>query len=45
MRTTLDVDDDVLLAMVAHAGRFVTLDRNVPLSAVPGASEENLLVL
>jgi toxin-antitoxin system PIN domain toxin len=40
------VTDVYLLALaVAHAGRFVTLDRNVPLSAVPGASEKNLLVL
>jgi hypothetical protein len=40
------VTDVYLLALaVSRGGRFVTLDRSVPLSAVPGASEEHLLAL
>lgn len=40
------VTDAYLLALAtAHAGRLVTLDRAIPLTAVPGARPENLLVL
>lgn len=40
------VTDAYLLALaVAQGGRFVTLDRGVPLTAVRGASAEHLLVL
>lgn len=40
------VTDVYLLALaVANAARLVTLDRAVPLSAVPGASADNLIVL
>jgi toxin-antitoxin system PIN domain toxin len=38
--------DVYLLALgVKHGGRFVTLDRGVPLTAVKGARPENLVVL
>lgn len=38
--------DVYLLALsVAHGGRFVTFDRSVPLSAVPSATGEHLVVL
>lgn len=40
------VTDAYLLALAAaRDGRFVTLDRSVPLDAVPGAAEANLVVL
>ena len=40
------VTDVYLLALaVRHGGRFVTFDRAVPLSAVPGATPANLVVL
>jgi toxin-antitoxin system PIN domain toxin len=40
------VTDVYLLALaVEHGGRFVTFDRSIPLSAVPGASQEHLTVL
>ncbi|MFN8029925.1 MAG: TA system VapC family ribonuclease toxin [Dermatophilaceae bacterium] len=40
------VTETYLLALAVHrGGRFVTLDRSVPLIAVPGASEEHLTVL
>jgi toxin-antitoxin system PIN domain toxin len=40
------VTDAYLLALaVEHGGRFVTFDRSIPLSTVPGASQENLTVL
>jgi uncharacterized protein len=40
------VTDAYLLALAtAHAGRLVTLDRAIPLTAVPRARPENLLVL
>ncbi len=40
------VTDAYLLALAtAHAGRFITLDRSLPLSAVHGASEDQLTVL
>ncbi|MBA2349271.1 MAG: PIN domain-containing protein [Solirubrobacterales bacterium] len=40
------VTDAYLLALaVAHGGRFVTFDRTVALSAVPGARPEHLVVL
>jgi uncharacterized protein len=40
------VTDVYLLALaVAHDGRFVTFDRSVPLSAVPGAKPEHLSIL
>jgi len=38
--------DLYLLALAAkNKGRFVTFDRSIPLSAVPGAEKSNLLVL
>lgn len=40
------VTDVYLLALaVAKGGRFVTLDRSIPLSAVAGARPENLVIL
>lgn len=40
------VTDAYLLALAAaRNGRFVTFDRGIPLDAVPGADETNLLVL
>lgn len=40
------VTDAYLLALAtAHDGRFVTFDRSVPLSSVPGAGPEHLVVL
>jgi len=40
------VTDAYLLALaVTHGGRFVTFDRSIPLSAVPGATDANLTVL
>lgn len=40
------VTDAYLLALaVAHGGRFVTFDRSLSLSSVPGATEEHLTVL
>ncbi|HVS04490.1 MAG TPA: TA system VapC family ribonuclease toxin [Thermoanaerobaculia bacterium] len=40
------VTDVYLLALaVAHGGRFVTFDRNIPLAAVPGATAEQLVTL
>jgi toxin-antitoxin system PIN domain toxin len=40
------VTDSYLLALaVAHDGRLVTLDRRITLTAVPGASPDNLVVL
>lgn len=40
------VTDAYLLALaVAQGGRFVTLDQSVPLSAVPHATAEHLVVL
>lgn len=40
------ITDAYLLAMaVAEGGRFVTLDRSIPLRAVPGAGPEHLVVL
>lgn len=40
------VTDAYLLALAtAHAGRFVTFDRSLPLSAVKGTSEAHLTVL
>lgn len=40
------VTDVYLLALaVAHDGRFVTLDRSLPLTAVHGAAAEHLTVL
>lgn len=40
------VTDAYLLALaVAHGGRFVTFDRSLPLSAVPGASADHLTIL
>ncbi|MGH3947968.1 MAG: hypothetical protein ACRDSE_02430 [Pseudonocardiaceae bacterium] len=39
-------DRCLLLALaVRRSGRFVTFDRSVALSAVPGATAENLTVL
>ena len=38
--------DAYLLALaVQHRGRFVTLDRRVPLAAVPGATAQHLAVI
>lgn len=40
------VTDVYLLALaVRHRGQFVTLDRSVPLSAVPGATSDHLAVI
>lgn len=40
------VTDAYLLALAtAHEGRFATFDRSVPLSSVPGAGPEHLVVL
>jgi len=40
------VTDAYLLALaVARGGRLVTFDRSVPLSAVPGAAEANLVLV
>ena len=40
------VTDAYLLALaISRAGRFVTFDRTLPLSAVPQAAPENLVVL
>ena len=40
------VADVYLLALaVRHGGRFVTLDRSVPLSAVPGANRSHLIAI
>lgn len=40
------VTDVYLLALaVGHGGRFVTLDGSIPWSAVPGATQEHLVVL
>ncbi len=40
------VTDVYLLTLaVAHGVRMVTLDKSVPLSAVPGASEDSLVVI
>jgi toxin-antitoxin system PIN domain toxin len=41
---TRQVTDVYLLALARHhGGRLVTLDRSVPLAAVPGAGEEHLV--
>ena len=38
--------DAYLLSLVVHRqGRFVTLDRNIPLAAVPGATARHLAVI
>ena len=40
------VTDVYLLALaVEHGGRFVTFDRSIPQSAVPGATQEHLTIL
>ncbi len=40
------ITDAYLLALaVHHGGQFVTLDRSVPMSAVPGATSEHLAVI
>ena len=40
------VTDVYLLALaIAHGGRFVSFDRNIPLAAVPGARTVDLVVL
>lgn len=40
------VTDAYLLALaLAHGGRFVTFDRSLPLSSVPGATEDHLVIL
>lgn len=44
--TPRQVTDAYLLALaVAHGGRFVTFDRNVPFTAVLGAAETNLVLV
>jgi toxin-antitoxin system PIN domain toxin len=44
--TPRQVTDAYLLALaVAHGGRFVTFDRNVPFTAVRGAAEANLVLV
>ncbi len=47
MRTTLDIDDDVLQAAKArsHGGRLATFDLSVPVRAVKGASMKDLAVI
>lgn len=46
MHSSRQVTDAYLLAMaVAHDGRFVTFDRSIALTAVPGARGEHLVVL
>lgn len=40
------VTDAYLLALaIAHGGRFVSFDRSLPLSSVPGATEDHLIIL
>ena len=40
------VTDTYLLALaVTHGGRFVTFDRRIGLTAVPGATNEHMLIL
>lgn len=40
------ITDAYLLALaVRHGGRFVTLDRTIPLEVVPGAQRDQLVVL
>jgi predicted nucleic acid-binding protein len=40
------VTDAYLLALaVGHRGRFVTFDQSIALAAVPGAAEQQLVVL
>ena len=44
--TARHLTDAYLLALaVRHSGRFVTLDRNIPLAAVPGAKPRHLAVI
>ena len=38
-------DLSLLALAVAHGARMVTLDKSVPLSAVPGASEDSLVAI
>ncbi len=38
-------DIDLLALAVEHAGRLVTFDRSIPLSAVPEATPEHLMVV
>ena len=45
MRTTLNIDGDVLALAVAHGARLVTLDKSVSLVAVRGANEAHLAVI
>ena len=57
MRTTLGIDDDKLLSpnqltdayllalAVKNKGRLITLDKRIPLNAVPGATPKHLVSL
>ncbi len=45
MRTTLDIDDDLLALAVAHGGRLVRFDRAIPTAAVHGVTTAHLVVL
>lgn len=46
VHSSRQVTDAYLLALaVAHDGRFVTFDRSIALTAVPGAGDEHLVVL
>lgn len=46
LHSARQITDAYLLAVaVAHGGRFVTFDRSVPLSVVPGAADDHLTVL
>jgi toxin-antitoxin system PIN domain toxin len=44
--TARHLTDAYLLSLAVHRqGRFVTLDRNIPLEAVPGASSQHLAII
>jgi toxin-antitoxin system PIN domain toxin len=46
VHTSKQVTDAYLLALaVGHRGRFVTFDQSIALAAVPGAAEQQLVVL
>jgi uncharacterized protein len=46
MHGSAQVTDAYLLALaVEHGGRFVTFDRSVPVTAVPGARSSHLVIL
>jgi toxin-antitoxin system PIN domain toxin len=46
VHSSRQVTDAYLLALaVAHEGRFITFDRSIALTTVPGAGDEHLVVL